>query len=54
MVVLEIIMWLLGFSDQENNKSFFKPAGTTASVREQLTGLVIEGKRMTKHSLTKK
>ena len=33
---------------------FLKSAGTTPSVREQLTSLVIEGPRMSRHSFTKK
>ena len=41
--------------DQWTNHSFFlKSAGTILSDKEQLTSLVIEGKRMSKHSLTKK
>ena len=31
-----------------------KPAGTVPSVREQLTSLVIQGKRTSKHSFTRK
>ena len=34
--------------------AFLKSAGTTPSDREQLTSLVIEGTRMSRHSLTKK
>ena len=34
--------------------AFLKPAGTAPSVREQLTSLVIEGRRISKHSFTRK
>ena len=34
--------------------AFLKSTGTTLSDREQLTSLVIEGSRMSRHSLTKK
>ena len=34
--------------------AFLKPAGTAPSVREQLTRLVIEGRRISKHSFTRK
>ena len=34
--------------------AFLKPAGTAPSVREQLTSLVIEGRRISKHSFNRK
>ena len=34
--------------------AFLKPPGTAPSVREQLTSLVIEGRRISKHSFTRK
>ena len=34
--------------------AFLKPAGIAPSVREQLTSLVIEGRRISKHSFTRK
>ena len=34
--------------------AFLDPSGTTPSDREQLISLVIEGKRILKHSLTRK
>ena len=34
--------------------AFLKPAGTAPSVSEQLTSLVIEGRRISKHSFTRK
>ena len=34
--------------------AFLKPAGKAPSVREQLTSLVIEGRRIAKHSFTRK
>ena len=34
--------------------AFLKPSGTRPSLREQLTNLVIEGRRISKHSLMRK
>ena len=52
-VVLEIIRRSEAFFISRVTTAFFKLVGTTPSDREQLTSLVIEGKRMSKHSLTK-